>query len=78
MPAPTEPPVVTHNWWLHIVYGGYNNIAIMCGSNTIISHYYILVEWLVLWCYGVLTHFFEKSDFFIFFTVLFKKLIIKI
>ena len=39
------------------------------------SHYYILVEWLVG---GVHAHFFEKSDFFIFFTVLFKKLIIKI
>ena len=34
--GPTESPVVTHNWWLHIVYGGYNNIATMCGSNTLI------------------------------------------
>ena len=30
------------------------------------------------WCLSVHAHFFEKSDFFIFFTVLFKKLIIKI
>ena len=37
--AATEPPVVTHNWWLHIVYGGYNNIATMCGSNTLIYIY---------------------------------------
>ena len=44
----------------------------------IISHYYILVEWLVGWVVSVHSHFFEKSDFFIFFTVLFKKLIIKI
>ena len=37
--AATESPVVTHNWWLHIVYGGYNNIATMCGSNTLIYIY---------------------------------------